>query len=422
MKIAVLGLGYVGFTAACCLAEQGHNVLGIDVNEGKIRGILEGVSPIKEPGVDELLRKALDNGRFMATVEVGGEINDCDMAIVCVGTPSAPDGAHDMRYIIEASVQLAAAIDPKRETPITIVYRSTVRPGTMEELLLPIFTAKLGKDVLRVVELIYNPEFLRESSAVYDYFNPPKIVVGSRDGKGCRNLDIVNSNISAPVFNVGYREAEITKFVDNSWHAVKVAFANEVGRVCMRMGISASKVHEVFVSDTKLNISDYYTRPGGAFGGSCLPKDVRAFQRIAADCGANTHLVDSLLRSNDAHKRQLFEYASAGLPTGARILLAGLAFKAHTDDLRESPNVDLARMLLHAGYNLSIYDPAVNAAKLVGANLGYAFSQIPQLERLLVSKEEAESAQFDRVIAANATIQDLSLAPSLPVVNLGALA
>jgi len=298
---------------------------------------------------------------------------------------------------------------PDRKDPLTVVYRSTVRPGTIEELISPIFRAALDDKTETVVNLVYNPEFLRESSAVKDYFAPPKIVIGTRDGRPNAHMDTINANIEAPRFNVGYREAEFTKFVDNSWHAVKVAFANEIGRVCLQLGISATQVHQIFVSDTKLNISPYYTRPGGAFGGSCLPKDVRALQYIAADVGANTHLIDSLLRSNEAHKHRLYEYAVEGLTPGDKVLLAGLAFKAGTDDLRESPNVDLARKLLSAGFDVDIFDPGIDADKLVGANLGYAFSKLPILERILVSGDVARSTQYARVITTNATAEMLNL-------------
>ena len=235
-------------------------------------------------------------------------------------------------------------------------------------------------------------------------------------------MDKLNANIKAPVFYVGYGESEITKFVDNTWHAVKVAYANEIGRVCMQLGISAAKTHEIFISDTKLNISPYYTRPGGAFGGSCLPKDVRALQYISGDCGAGTYLIDSLLRSNDAHKFRLYEMTTKGLKAGAKVLLVGLAFKANTDDLRESPNIDLARNLLKDGYDLSIFDPAVDATKLVGANLGYAYTQLPALQNLLVSKEIAETQQYDRIIVANPTIKQLNLAEGQDIVDLNALA
>jgi GDP-mannose 6-dehydrogenase len=418
MKIAIFGLGYVGFTAMCCLAREGNQILGFDISDKKVNQINRGISPITEPGVEELLREGLAAGRISAHTEVGQLLHDCDIAIVCVGTPSAPDGAHNMTYIAEATRQIASAIGTERTSPLTIVYRSTIRPGTVEGLITPILASELGDAFERSVELVYNPEFLRESSAVQDFFDPPKIVIGTIDGRPSERVDLMNRNLKAPTFYVRLAEAEISKFVDNTWHAVKVTFANEIGRICMQIGLSTKKVHEIFVSDTKLNISPYYLRPGGAFGGSCLPKDVRALQFIATDCGANTYLVDSLLRSNEAHKYSLFEYATRNLAPGASVLLVGLAFKANTDDLRESPNIDLARRLLQEGYKLSVFDPAIDATKLVGANLGYAYTRIPTLSRLLVTREFAEAKDWDRVIITNDTYKTLDVSKNKDIVDL----
>ncbi len=278
----------------------------------------------------------------------------------------------------------------------------------------------MGDDASRV-RLIYNPEFLREGSAVEDYLHPPKIVIGTVDGATDSTMETLHEGMDAPIFNVKFREAEITKLVDNTWHAVKVAFANEIGRVCLSVGISAQKVHEIFIADTKLNVSPYYLRPGGAFGGSCLTKDVRALQHIGMDVGANLHLADSLLRSNDAHKHALFTYATSSIAPGAKVLLAGLAFKADTDDVRESPNIDLARKFVTAGYDLEIFDPAISAQKLLGSNLGYAFRHLPQLERLLVTKETAETSSYDLVVGTNATARQLSLRETIKFVNLESL-
>jgi len=421
MKVVVFGLGYVGFTASCCIASEGHSVVGIDVSDRKVQEILAGESPIVEPRVADMLQEGLKAGLISADTAIGDTLDDCDLAIVCVGTPSAADGSHNMGYIADVTRQIAAAIKPDRAKPLTVAYRSTIRPGTIDDLILPIFRAARADGTSGPVDVVYSPEFLREGSAVADYFAPPKVVIGTQDGQPNDAMTKINENIDAPTFVTGYREAEITKFVDNTWHAVKVAFANEIGRVCLAMNISAKQVHEIFVSDTKLNISPYYTRPGGAFGGSCLPKDVRALQHIGSDTGANIHLVDSLIRSNEAHKHRLFEYAADGLADGAKILLAGLAFKAGTDDLRESPNVDLARKLLAAGFDLEIYDPAVDAAKLVGANLGYTYSKLPVIERLLVGQEHAQSQKYDRVIATNATVKDLALPDGTDIRDLGAL-
>ncbi len=222
-------------------------------------------------------------------------------------------------------------------------------------------------------------------------------------------MDKLNEGLDAPVFYTGYEEAEITKFVDNSWHATKIVFANEMGRVCHRMGISAKKVHEIFVSDTKLNISPYYTRPGGAFGGSCLPKDVRALQHMASEIGAYTHLIDSLVQSNEAHKTYQAQDIIAKLPKGGRVLMVGLAFKAQTDDLRESPNVDIARRLLQGGYQLSVYDPAIKPEDLRGQNLGYIFAYLPNVGELLVDKATAEAGPWDLVIGSNSIIDGLDV-------------
>ncbi len=421
MKIAIFGLGYVGFTAMCCIASEGHQVVGFDISETKVGQIVAGKSPITEPGVAELLSQGLAAGRISAYTEIDGRLDDVDLAIVCVGTPSAPDGSHNMTYIAEVTRQIAKAIDKERQKPLTIAYRSTIRPGTVEGLIEPILASELGDAFGRLIEVVYNPEFLRESSAVQDYREPPKVVIGTRDGRKSAVMEELNKNITAPTFYVRLGEAELTKFVDNTWHAVKVAFANEIGRVCMQLGLSASQVHQIFVSDTKLNISPYYTRPGGAFGGSCLPKDVRALQYIAADCGANTHLIDALLRSNEAHKYRLYERATENLPKGASVLVAGLAFKAHTDDLRESPNIDLTRNLLRDGYKVSVFDPAIDAGKLVGANLGYAYTQIPTLRQLLISKEAAENARYDRIIVNNATFKALNLSGAQDIVDLSTL-
>jgi GDP-mannose 6-dehydrogenase len=420
MKIAVFGLGYVGLTAAACLTKSGHDVVGFDVSEQKIAAVNAGKSPITEPGLEDLIATAAAEGRLKCFSAIEDRLADCDMAIVCVGTPSAPDGSHNMSYIAEVSRQIATAVNADRADPLTVVYRSTIRPGTVEDLVFPIFRRLLGEKV-GAIELVYNPEFLRESSAIKDYFAPPKIVIGTHDGLPSKNMDLVNAGIEAPVFYTRFREAEFTKFVDNTFHALKVAFANEIGRVCSRLNISAAKVHEIFISDTKLNISPYYLRPGGAFGGSCLPKDVRALQYIAGDVGASAHVVDSLIRSNEAHKHFLFEMCAADLPADAKVLMLGVSFKKNSDDLRESPNIDLARKFLGAGFQFSIYDPAVEPKNLVGQNLGYSFQHLPDLEDLLVSQATAESTAYDLVIDTSARSVGLKL-DAKKIIDIGALA
>lgn len=412
MKVAIFGLGYVGSTAAGCIASQGHTIIGVDVSEAKVAALNSGRAPVYEPGLDELIAAAHADGRISAVTNLTNELDDTDIAIVCVGTPSGVDGAHNMSYIAQATRAIAAALKPDRKVPLTLAYRSTMRPGSCENIIWPIIQSHLGEAAETAVELVYNPEFLREASAIEDFFHPPKIVIGTLGGKLSANMAKLNEGIEAPLFEVGLREAEITKFVDNSWHAVKVAFANEIGRVCQNLGISASQVHAIFKSDTKLNLSAYYTRPGGAFGGSCLPKDVRALQYIAADTGSATHLVDSLIRSNEAHKHHQFLHATKGLEPGAKVLLVGLAFKLETDDLRESPAVDMARKLLEAGYDLDIYDPRVAPDNLVGQNLGYAYSVLPRIDGLMVDKQTAESRDYARIIATSRLIDTLGVDPA----------
>ncbi len=419
MKVAVFGLGYVGLTAAACLTSEGHTVLGVDVNSEKVRQINAGHSPIAEAGLEELLREALAENRLSCTTDASRDLNSCDLAMVCVGTPSSADGSHNMAYIAEVSRQIAQSVRPGRAEPLTVVYRSTIRPGTVDQLICPIFASVLQSDI-DVVELVYNPEFMREAVAIKDYFAPPKVVIGTKDGRPSRLMDVLNANISARVFYTGYREAEITKFVDNSFHAVKIAFANEIGRVCINSGINAKTVHEIFVSDTKLNISPYYLRPGGAFGGSCLPKDVRALQYISSDVGAGTYLVDSLIRSNEAHKHFLFQHCTRDLPVKGRILMLGLAFKQNSDDLRESPNVDLARKFLTSGHRLSVFDPALIPAKLIGQNLGYAYANLPQLSELLIEQNRVVEDDFDVIVDTNGSAARLGLR-GLNVIDINAL-
>lgn len=419
MKVAIFGLGYVGLTAAACLTREGHEVVGVDVNADKVAAVNAGRSPIAEPSVPALLAAAVAKGILRATVDASC-VNECAIAFVCVGTPSLPDGAHNMSFVADVTRQLAAQIDRRRAEPLTVVYRSTMRPGSMEELIEPIFAQQLGAALDRV-ELVYCPEFLRETVAVHDYFHPPKIVTGTRNGAPCARLDALNAQLDAPRFYTGYREAELTKFVDNSFHAVKIAFANEIGRVCQKLGIRAQTVYEIFVADHILNISPNYLRPGGAFGGSCLPKDVRALQFMASDIGVSSYLIDSLLRSNEAHKHFLFESCVRDLPVASRVLLLGIAFKSSTDDLRESPNVDLARKLLHAGYELSIYDPYVVPEKLLGQNLGYAYSNLPKLTQLLVTREQVETGRFALVIDTRGWAGDFAFSANPRIVNVNTL-
>ena len=410
MNIAIFGLGYVGVTAAGCLAKDGHRVIGVDVSAVKVTEINAGQSPITEPGLPELIADGRRTGLISATHDIAQAVEAADIAIVCVGTPSGPDGAHNMGHIADVSRQIAASLSTlKQPKHLTVVYRSLLWLGLVVVFVVLFFVLFLGLLGFERVEIVYNPEFLREASAIHDYFHPPKIVIGTRDGQPSARMAALYAGIDAPVFVTKYGEAEITKFVDNTWHAVKVAFANEIGRISVRLGISPQKVHEIFVSDTKLNVSPYYLRPGGAFGGSCLPKDVRALQHLAGDLGVGASLIDSLLRSNEAHKRFAFELSEQGLAPKSRVLVVGLAFKAKSDDLRESPNVDLVGKLLRAGHSVDVYDPFIDPARIVGQNLGYAYVYLPNVADLLVATAHAESNRYDLVIDLNGQARTLAL-------------
>lgn len=420
MQIAIFGLGYVGSTAAGCLAKQGHCVIGFDANADKVAAINAGLAPVSEPGLTELVAQGRAKGLLRAAALSDGELAACDIAFVCVGTPSRADGSQDLQAIVQVTHEIVAALDPHRNNPLTVAYRSTIRPGTIEHVIQPIFEERFGAAWAKVALLASNPEFMRETSAIEDYFNPPRIVIGTREGAPSAALDKLYEDFAAPIYRVGLREAEMVKFVDNSWHATKVAFANEIGRICQALEVPIASLHEMFIADTKLNISPAYLRPGDAFGGSCLPKDLRALNHIAGAVSVEAPLLAAALESNAAHKADRFARATEGLAVGAKVLLVGLSFKAGTDDLRESPAVDMARRLLDAGYDLAIYEPTLLAQKLVGRNLDYVNEALPMLESLLVSHEEAEAGSYQRVIACNRLIDKLAI-DGAKIVDIGTM-
>ncbi len=403
MRIAIFGLGYVGLTGAACLLKAGHSVLGIDASEKKVETLQRGKCPIFEPGVEQLLLQGQGSGAFKVASRIPDDFADNELAFVCVGTPSSSTGSHNMNFIAEVTRQIAEAFPQGSKHNLTVCYRSTVIPGTMEKLVLPIISAYAKQSV---IDVVYNPEFLREATAIEDYFAPSRIVVGTHDGAENTTLRQIYRDIDAPYFNVQFKEAEVIKLLDNTYHALKTAYANEMGRLCASSGIDVSKVHEIFVADTKLNISKKYLRPGAAFGGSCLPKDVRAFTSLAARCHVQTPIVDAILRSNDSHKSFCFAKATSGLAPGASVLVNGLSFKANTDDLRESPFVDLVEHLVEAGFRVSVYDPNVTVSGLIGQNLTFAIQSIPDLENLLKSVEEIESLSFDRLIDVRGSVDE----------------
>ena len=400
MKIVICGLGYVGTTMAACLLRDRHTVVGIDVNPDKVEAFRSGRSPVNEPGVDEMLTAGQADGRLFGGQRLADHVADAHLIVVCVGTPSLRNGALDLSQITNATAEIGAALKlrPAEAGQVVVVYRSTMLPGTMETTVIPALTEAAGCPPGDSYEIAYNPEFLREGTAVQDCFAPPKIVLGERVPGSGRRLRVMYSIIDAPVFRVPIAVAEMAKYADNSFHALKVAFANELGRLAQVMEIPAQSVADIFLADTKLNISPYYLRPGGAFGGSCLPKDVRALTACLRENGVSAPVIESIMSSNGAHKDFLVDGAIDQAPQGGRILLLGLTFKTDTDDLRESPLVDLAENLLGKGFQLSIYDPDLRTEELVGTSLCFARSHLPHLSSLMTDDVETAAREADLII------------------------
>tara|TARA_R110002110_G_scaffold18760_3_gene78571 strand:- start:5278 stop:6549 length:1272 start_codon:yes stop_codon:yes gene_type:complete len=423
MKIVVFGLGYVGATATACLLRDGHTVIGIDVSPDKASMIETGLSPVSEPGLDELLAAGRDAGRLSAYTDVGRHLDDADIAMVCVGTPSLPGGGLDLTQVCAVSAELGAALrtrDAAREA-LVVAYRSTMYPGAMEDAILPVLVDAAGEEPGTRFEAVLNPEFLRESTAIQDYYAPSRVVVGEREPGITRRMLGVYDHIDAPFFELPYRTAEMVKLSDNGFHALKVVFANEIGRLALELDVDPEPLIDVFLSDTKLNISPYYLRPGGAFGGSCLPKDVRAISALAGGQGVALPVMSNVITSNEAHKRYLADRVMDRLDPGASVLLIGLTFKSDTDDLRESPLIDLAEALLGKGYDLKIFDPDLKNRELVGANLAYVQQRLPHLSRLLVEDIDAAGEVSLAVIGKGVDIDREGLGKRVPVVDIDRL-
>jgi GDP-mannose 6-dehydrogenase len=382
MNISIFGLGYVGVVTAGCLAKEGHRVFGVDVSPQKVEQINAGQSPIIEDQIDGLICAARKADRLSATSDAAAAIRQSDMAIVCVGTPSASNGSLSTRYV-EAVIAQIGSLIPKRENRLLIVVRSTLLPGSMRSLILPLLEKTSGEVAGNKSEVVFHPEFLREGTSVKDFYDPPKIVVGERVPGAADLLMEIYRNFSAPNFRVSYEVAEMVKYSDNIFHALKITFANEIGQFCHAHGVDSREVMEIFCKDTKLNLSPRYLRPGFAFGGSCLPKDLRAFLHAARRRDVETPMLAGVLPSN---KGQVERAVQAILQTGARkVGLLGLAFKAGTDDLRESPLVTLAELLAGKGVDLKISDEFVQVTRLVGGNRAFIEQVLPHLAKLLVS-------------------------------------
>ena len=378
MRISVFGLGYVGAVSAACLAADGHTVLGVDTNPVKVDLLNQGHAPVIEAGLGELIEEGVRTGRLCATTDCDAAVSATDLAFVCVGTPSNGNGSLNLTYLRRVAGDIGQAIQ-RRRSPIVVVIRSTVLPGTTRQVLLPELERAAG---LPVAVAVY-PEFLREGTAIRDYHEPPKVVVGAVDEAVLDLVTPIAARPGAPLVQTDLELAEMVKYADNAWHALKVTFANEIGSLAKAQGLDGQRVMDIFCADTKLNLSPVYLRPGFAFGGSCLPKDVRALRYQGRALDLDLPVLNAILPSNSQQLDRAFRLVADG---GARqVGILGLAFKAGTDDLRESPMVEVVERLIGKGYDVSIYDANVNLAKLVGANKSYILEQIPHISDLMVS-------------------------------------
>ena len=360
--ISILGLGYVGAVSAACFCDRGHSVIGVDPDVAKVETINRGESPIVEEGLAELLGHARQIGRLEAICDAHSAVLESDITLVCVGTPTGPDGECDLKYLCTATEQIGAALALKRDYHL-VAFRSTVPPKTTRDVLIPILEASSGMLCGKDFGVCFNPEFLRECSAISDFYEPPKTVIGAVDQRSSAALAELYKGLPGELIETSIEAAEFVKYIDNTWHGLKVGFGNEVGRLCKVIGVDSHKVMDIFMKDTKLNISPYYLWPGFAFGGSCLPKDTRGIMHLAAANDVSTPLIDSIIQSNDKHiEHTLALIAEYRIK---RIGIVGLTFKAYTDDLRESPLLELVRQLRDQGHVVSYFDPNASSADLL---------------------------------------------------------
>lgn len=380
MKLSIFGLGYVGCVSAACFADRGHEVIGVDVNPLKVQIINDGRSPIVEPGIAELISEGVRQNRLRATTDAQEAVAVSDVSLVCIGTPGNHNGSVDLSYIKRACQQIGEALAQKSRYHI-VAMRSTMLPGTIEQTVIPTLEIFSGKKAGRDFGVAVNPEFLREGSSIYDFTNPPFTLIGADDEQTSLPLQRLYAGTEAAMITVGIKEAEMVKYACNSFHAMKVAFANEIGNVAKALGVDSHVVMDVFCKDTKLNLSPYYLKPGFAFGGSCLPKDIRAITYKAKELDVEVPLLNSILLSN---RQQIDRAIDAVLRTGYKnVGVLGLSFKPGTDDLRESPMVTLIETLIGKGLKLMIYDRDVELARLFGANKQYIEREIPHISSLM---------------------------------------
>jgi GDP-mannose 6-dehydrogenase len=398
LRISIFGLGYVGTVSAGCLADDGHEVVGVDPLPTKVDLINRGQSPIIETDIGEIIAATVKAGRLRATSDPGQGIRETELSFVCVGTPSQPNGNLDLRYIRRICEQIGEALKSKSARH-TVVIRSTILPGTMYKMVIPTLEEFSGKKAGVDFGVCNNPEFLREGSAVKDFRQPPKTVIGESDQASGDILAALYKKLDAPLIRTNLETAEMVKYVDNSWHALKIGFANEIGTLGKSLGVDAHEVMKIFCQDRKLNISTAYLSPGFAFGGSCLPKDLRALSYQAKMHDLQLPILTSILPSNEMQIARGVQLITEKGHT--RVGILGFSFKAGTDDLRESPLIEVIERLIGKGYDLRIYDKNVNIASLVGANRDFILNHIPHISKLMVSDIGAVLNHAQTVVIGN---------------------
>ena len=402
MKISVLGLGYVGAVSAGCLAKDGHEVIGVDPERVKVDLLNSGKSPIIEKDIGQIIHEQVAAGRLAATTDLEAAVRHTDLAFVCVGTPSMKNGGIELKFVRRVCEQIGRTIQTHPGAPV-IVIRSTMLPGTMRDVVVPTLEKFSGKRAGEEFGVCINPEFLREGTAVHDYYHPPKTVIGELSRSSGDLLASLYAKTPGPVIRTDIETAEMVKYADNAWHALKVGFANEIGSLCKALQIDAHRVMEIFCQDQKLNLSPYYLKPGFAFGGSCLPKDLRALLYKAKTLDVSLPILSSVLPSNQL---QIERGVQAVVEKGnRRVGILGFSFKAGTDDLRESPMVELTERLIGKGYDLRVYDRNVSLACLHGANRDYILNKIPHISRLMVPHIDDVLAHAQTVVIGNAAAE-----------------
>jgi len=422
MKVAVFGLGYVGTVTAAVLASNGHEVRAVDVDARKVESINSGVSPVVEPGLGDLVAATVAAGTLSASCDANVVVEHAELSLICVGTPSSPTGSTDLRFVLQTATDIAEGLRrrarPGREFHAVII-RSTVPPGTTEGLVEPAILGLLP-DPSVTVGVGMCPEFLREGTSLGDFYSSPLTVVGSHDPRVAEAARRLFGFLDEPVRIVAPRVAEALKYASNAFHATKVSFANEMGRLFRHLGIDARDVMDLFCADTKLNISAQYLAPGFAFGGSCLPKDLRSLLYLARVNFLDLPLLSGTMATNALSVRDVVDRVVAS--DARSVALLGLSFKADSDDLRESPYVDLAETLIGKGFDVRIYDPIVDPIHLIGANRQYVISRLPHLQRVLISDPSVALRGADLALVSSshpAVITAIRLAPPPTIIDLG---